>query len=392
MTLHPMPLPPPDTFADLLLTVTAVSGELPTAQVSRLPGAQTYKQKAITQIKKKNLLSAYNRQDLRGLRLTSAGKRAMIEQYPERYQTMLSGENTLNAPKYSYSGRLRLHRLAEVLVTMFKAGVDVFPWEKPALTLTDGRLTGFSLDRPCYYPSLEVKEMGPQGMKVRGSRATGVLFAESGVYAVYNTGDTVSRWEYKAEMRLKALMQTAFSGYSYDGRLGSRPLQAILFSNDMKLLNEQMADARAHDRRERSAESQRVKTNYFILSGSYEHFHYLTNDRCGELVLQLLCDKSAKTMLDAILMQDLSHAGQGGVECDAYDKNGVPVLFGYTCDLTRIKRFDDALSLRDIPGTIICFDYQESALRGFCGSRVQFQRIDIDAVEGEVIHRQKEAD
>lgn len=59
-------MPAANTFPDLLLAVTAVSGELPTALVSRLPGALTYKQKAVTQIKKDNLLNVYSRNNLRG--------------------------------------------------------------------------------------------------------------------------------------------------------------------------------------------------------------------------------------------------------------------------------------------------------------------------------------
>ena len=75
-----------DTFPGLLLTLTALSGELPTVQISRLPTAYTYKKCAV-----KKLQSEVSR-------------------------------------------RLRLHRMAEVLVTMFNADISVLLWERPSLS------------------------------------------------------------------------------------------------------------------------------------------------------------------------------------------------------------------------------------------------------------------
>lgn len=50
------------------------------------------------------------------------------------------------------------------------------------------------------------------------------------------------------------------------------------------------------------------------------------------------------------------------VENDAMDGDE-PVLFAYTCDMPRIKRFDNALHIHDMRGTLYCFDFQEAALR-----------------------------
>ena len=65
-------LPAPDTLPDLLLTLTALSGEFPTVQVNRLPGADSYKALAVKRLKREKLLRTYYRDGLRGLRLTSA--------------------------------------------------------------------------------------------------------------------------------------------------------------------------------------------------------------------------------------------------------------------------------------------------------------------------------
>lgn len=63
--------PPLDTAAGLLLTLTAMSGEFPTALISRLPGGDAYKMKVVKRLKKDKLLHTYYADGLRGLRLAT---------------------------------------------------------------------------------------------------------------------------------------------------------------------------------------------------------------------------------------------------------------------------------------------------------------------------------
>lgn len=71
------------------------------------------------------------------------------------------------------------------------------------------------------------------------------------------------------------------------------------------------------------------------------------------------------------------------MENDAMDGD-MPVLFGYTCDMPRLQRFDNALSIHERAGLVICFDFQEEAYRRFCGPLVQLQCLDLEAVERSV--------
>lgn len=127
--------------------------------------------------------------------------------------------------------------------------------------------------------------------------------------------------------------------------------------------------------------------SYFLLDGSFPHFYYLTNDRYGEAILRLLCDTQQRRTLDAILADGL-HEGipNWRVENDAIDSEGNPVLFAYTCDFPRIRRFDTALELHGMTGTLICFDYQEEALREICGQCVMLQSIDFQQFERSVLY------
>lgn len=121
--------------------------------------------------------------------------------------------------------------------------------------------------------------------------------------------------------------------------------------------------------------------NYFVLDGQFEHFYYLTSDRHGELVLQLLCDIEQRAILDDILSQDLAPRRTDWiVDNDAMDGDS-PVLFAYTCDMPHIRRFATALELHGKTGTLFCFDFQEDVLRQICGPRTKIESLDSEKVK-----------
>ena len=368
------PLPSPDTFPDLLLTLVALSGELPSTLVSRLPGSDSYKAYTVKILKREKLLRTYYHDGLRGLRLTSIAKNLLAARQPDRYLSLFTGDTATNTPKYSVPHRLRLHRMAEVLVTAYNAGLLTFPWEKPAAFQAEPDDASLYVG-PAYYSSREVKEIGAQATMIRGSRSTGILLCGSGIYAVYNTADTRMKWEYKAEVRLKAMMQTDLCHRRLADRFMDSPPGAIVFGDGMDQLEILMGQGDKETR------------NYLIMNGIFRCFHYLTLDHRGEVLLRLLCDPERKAALDGILSEDLAEGRSNWlIEHDAIDGNGCPVLFGYTCDMPRIRRFDDALGLHGQTGTVYCFDFQEPALRRVCGPRVALQSIDFEAFEGSVFH------
>jgi len=259
--------------------------------------------------------------------------------------------------------------MAEVLVTMFNADISVLPWEKPALFSPTPPDDAVTLDRPAYYNSREVKELGELAVRIRGSRATGVLVTDGEIFAVYNTGPGQMTWEYKAEMRLKALLRTELCQTRLSAQFHQAQQSAIVFASDM----EQMAPLMGVGEDKRH--------NYFVLDRSFEHFCYLTSDCHGEFILRLLCYPEQRAALDDILSQDLApRRPDWVVENDAMDGEE-PVLFAYTCDMPRIQRFDTSLKLQGKEGTLICFDFQEDAIRRACGKRVKIQSLDFAKVK-----------
>lgn len=361
-------MPHEDSLANLLLTFTALSGEFPTTQVSRLSSTRAYQEKILKSLKGEKLLRTYYRDSLRALRLTTAAKKLLLERWPDRFSPYLTGSTETNMLKSEVPRRLRLHRMAEVLVSMFNAGVVVFPWEKPPVFQPTPLSATPYIGQPTYYSSKEVKELGAQAIKIFGSRSTGILLTDGAIFAVYNTGPFTMKWEYKAEMRLKALLQTEICQRRLPGQYQNAVLSALVFGQDMERMPPLMADVGR-------------QSNYFVLDNNYQHFYFLTSDCHGELVLQLLCDRELRLGLNDILSQGLSpRRPDWVVDNDAMDGDD-PVLFAYTCDMPRVRKFDTALDLHKKVGTLICFDFQVDAIRQVCCQRVKIQSLDFAKVK-----------
>lgn len=283
-----------DTLNGSILTLTALSGEFPIAQVRRLPYADSYKSFALKNLKRAGLVRAYSQNELRGLRLTALGKKLLVANDSEKFDGLFSGDTVTNAPKYSVTHRLRLHRMAEVMVTMLNANVSTLPWEKPALFSSVPPDDMQAIERPTYYNSREIKELGALAVKIRGSRSTGVLLTDSDIFVVYNTGSGQIKWEHKAEIRLKALLEMELCQSRLPVQFMNATKAAIVFAADMSQMAPMMGVG--EDKRH----------NYFVLDGNFEHFYYLTNDHHGEIILQLLCYPDEAAVLDGVLSQDLA--------------------------------------------------------------------------------------
>ncbi|MGN0172317.1 MAG: hypothetical protein ACI39E_06010 [Acutalibacteraceae bacterium] len=362
-------LPDKQTAGYYLLEIIAVSGELPASQLRRLYGGESYKLNLIKLLKSQKLLRTYYRDGLRGYRLTAKAKENLLSDNPGRFSFALTGTAETNRIKSEITRRLRLHRIAEATVTMMNADVLIFRDEKPdVFSPVWDENSRLSVKAPVFYNSREIKEIGTVFVKIRGARSVGVLLTPADIFVVYNLGNAMMKWEYKSEMRTKALMKTVLCRERLPQQYTPDAVQGLILGNGMDL---------AYDILKETGSNQ-----YFVLDGNYENFFYLTNDRRGESLLRLLCSRELTERLDNILLTDLYESDSGStLENDAFDKDGNPVLFGYFCNLPRIRRFDTALLLQNKKGTLICFDFQREVLERYCSKLITFQTIDFQKWE-----------
>lgn len=365
-------LPAEDTLPYLLLTLTAICGEYPSAHLKHLPGGDSYIESIVTMLKRNGLLRTYYRDGLRGLRLTTTAKRLLLNCRPERFTSYLTGSSEPNKLKSEVPRRLRLHRMAEVLVAMYNANVLVFSWEKPTVFQPALPSIVCRISQPTYYSSREIKEIGNESDKISSSRATGVLLTDDGIFVTFNTGPFQMKWEYNAERRLKIMLQRELCHRRFPSQYMDTPISGIVFAPNMDQLNTILCADSA------------LSNSGFLQDGSFEHFYFLTSDYKGEAILRLLCDSELRATLDDILLEGLQPPDPGlPMENDALDDD-IPVLFGYTCDMPRLQRFDSALSNRKKAGLVICFDFQEEAYRRYCCPYVQLQCLDLEVCERSV--------
>ena len=322
----------------------------------------------VTTLKKRGLLRTYYRDRLRGYRL-SAAKTALMNGWPDRFNPYLTGDTETNHLKSEVSRRLRLHRLAETYITMDNAGVKLFRDEKPKVFAAQD-CCSTPIEQPAFYGSREVKEIGIETTKIRSSRFTGILLAPTGIFVTYNSGAALMKWRSKSELRVKTLIWNILCQQRLAGLYRTEEVRGLVLGDSMDLAYQMLISTGG------------PKRDCFMLDSSYDHLHFLTNNYQGEVILALLCNPQKTAELNRILSQGLVSEDVGrSIEQDALEPDGTPVLFGYSCDLPRIARFNTSLELFGRSGMLICFDFQAEILRRYCGSHVRLQTIDFAKFE-----------
>lgn len=361
-------LPGPHTRAYGLLSLIAVCGEFPADLLSHIPGSTSYLESLVWTLKREGLLRTYYRDRLRGYRLGRRAKQLLLQAQPERFSFFLTGNTDTNLLKSEVTRRLRLHRIAELYVRMQNAGAAIFRDEKPRLFAPDTEEAWIS--RPVFYSSREVKELGLEAVKIRGSRMTGVLLTKAHVFLTYNSESSLAKWDYRAEQRAQALLNIVLCRRRFPTQYGQTQVQGILFGSDMEPLFQILSSADSGTR------------CFFLLDGNYEHFYYLTNDHYGEVLIRLLANPDQAAQLHNILSQGLCGNAAGfALEHDGISEDGEPVLFCHLPDIPRIHRFYAALQLQERTGTVICFDFQAECFRRCLGPNVTLQTIDFAKFE-----------
>ena len=351
--------------AEELVELTAVSGELPSKAVYRLDGGGYYKKKLVINLKKSGDIKTHYKNGIRGYRLTAKSKKELMQNNPDRFGFYLTGDVDTNKIQSGVTRRLRLHRIANALVTVYNSGAEIFRDKKYGL-FNSQNCNKFRIDKPCYYTSREFKEIGNDMVKAKNARAVGILFTGTEILMVYNTEDYVMKWDYGSELDVKSVV----SRYLSDKRGLNQKINGLLLGNGMEMLLSVLNENNGN------------KRGYFFLDNAFDSFIYLTNDRYGEILLKLFYDRDKRIEIDEILCENLHPPDRQYItENDAIDENGNPVLYSYLPDMPRLARYVNALKLHERTGTVICFDFQKEALAKYCGEQIIFDTIDFDEFE-----------
>lgn len=357
-----------------ILTLIALSGECSPDAISHLGIKPAYCTKLITGLKEDNYIKTHYRDRLRGYRLTSRGKKLLLKTNPDRFSFYLKGNSDTNKPRSDYARRLRLHHASRVYAMLMNAGIHVYRDQKTPIFQKDLNGTHL-LFLPAYYHSREIKELGSETIKINNSRILGVLLTSNAIYPVFYTGNTLMKWEYRTEIRLKAFlkhhMQSGVLSGSHilPGYHPDTPVKALIIGSDMETSVKLMESTGGYQK------------SYFYLDTSFDHFHYLPASPAGECILKLLCNPAVSDGLRKLLLSDLQPVNPDlGLEHDGI-WNQIPLQLAFDFDMLRLSRFHTALSFHGMCGRLICFDFQKAALQQYFGNMVTLETIDLQKFE-----------
>lgn len=358
---------------DRLLELIAISGEASVDIITSLEISQSYGEKLITHLKEEKLIKTHYKDKLRGYRLTSKGKKLMLEQNPERFSFYLTGNSDTNQPRSELPRRRRLQQSSKVYVLFKNANIKIFRDEKlPIFQKSVSVQDQKKLLLPAFYHSRELKELGAETIKINNSRMMGILLTQTCIYVVYYTGDSLMKWEYQTELRVKALLsyhviQGTLSRYY----LPNTPIVALLIGSTMETSQKILTSTGGY------------RKSYFCLDTTFERFYYIPDSiRCaGKALLKLYCSSKLDNQLQQLLISDLEPpCADYGFEHDAVLEDS-PVLLGYSFDLIKIDRFLTNLSMYKRKGNLICFDFQKEVLLQYCEERARIITIDLQKFE-----------
>jgi len=367
--ITPQPIPVTQTKsksqAQLLLELTAISGEYPSDNISRLMPSQSYSKKVIYSLTADKLLKVIYKGGIRGYRLTAKGKRKLISQNPARFAGYLEGDVETNKMRADHSRRLRLHSMAQVYTLMYNAGVSIFQDAKPDILAAQP--SACTISAPHFYSSREQKVDDEKSSAIRGSKAMGTLLTPTRAYAVYNTGNNQTSWFEKVEHRYKAEIRDHISrGVLLEQHNGKEP-SGIMIGKSMESLELYWA------------EKKNGGAALSFLANTYHPFYFITNDDYGEAQLRLLCDDAKIVSLSYTLSKGLQPPdGKYPIEHDALTTDGIPVLFCCLLDIPRLIRFHVGLSLQGKIGKVIAFDFQQELLVRYLGERASITSISFE--------------
>lgn len=357
-----------------LLELTALSGECSPNVLTHLNISQSYVEKLITRLKSEKYLKTHYKDQLRGYRLTAAGKKFLLSINPERFSFYLTGSCDTNQPRSDYPRRLRLQQASICYVLFLNAGIQIFRDKKPPLFQEHIR-EPCSIVPPVFYHSREIKELGAETVKINNSRCIGILLAAKCIYTVFYTGDSLMKWEYRTELKVKALLAYhASQGILSKGKLApcyhqDTPIRALMIGKGMDTALKLLTSTGGFQK------------SYFYLDTSFDYFHYVPDSKEGEVLLKLLCSPQLMTELRGLLLSDLQPPSTDfGLEHDAVSDD-LPVLLAYDFDLLRLSHYHTALSLHSLYGNLICFDFQKEVLQHYFKDSVTITTIDLEKFE-----------
>lgn len=341
------------SLKDEILHLAALSGELSRKALSRMNASQKYIGNCIYTLQQNHMLTQCSREDLIGYRLTPKGKHYLTHTFPFRFADFFAVDNGANKVRLDVIHRRRNLNASEILTTMYKLNVSIFPDEKPKLyaPLADSSQSSQAM----YYTSFEVKNIGEDGIKINNSRFNGLLRCHMGDFLIYNMGARLIKWEAASEDRAVNLLCVYLQSQVKQIIMG----HSLEFALDML----KCEGGKQHQ--------------YFRIDEMSASLCFVPITNEGDFLLQMNCLTDSMQRFKYSILQKMNlHPCPNSLDCDGYVDDTTAVLFACDMDLKRIRNMKIGAEARMLKVIILCFDFQAELLSRYFGGAATIRTID----------------
>ena len=372
-TQPPQPLSKLLSKKEKLLTITALSGEFPCDNFHRLHISSSYAKLLRHNLYQEGMMKNLYDDCLKGLVLTSKGIEVLKQKEPERYRYISDKKRT------EVSRRYRRQLFARTYCSLLNADIEFLPDRKPfvfARRRSQPYIVGSPLirpsllsDEPVFYSSIEIKyELEDHVQQIRNSAMTGLVLNRNNCFVLYNIGENRFPLSYATE--LKAGIMVA-SGTFLEMKKASS--NAVFLVRDFSI-----ADELIYGSKEKKTAPSKV-----ILNGAYKHIYLIPENESGNIQLRILCHPPFRELIEDTFFESFGDSNPNyKIINDGFDGHGNPVLNGCFLDVVRLLKFKRGLLTNDIPGRILCFDFQmEFVAKLMKPAKVHINHIKIKDVE-----------
>lgn len=344
-----------------IMTLICMCGECSEKALSILIPHDGNRNKLITSLVTKKLITRYQKKDLLGFRLTGKSKKMILQTEPERFGFFLENGADYSMRRASISYRIRQHRISETLAMMERAGIEIYRNNKNNIFEIDLEQTE-KIVSSAFYLSKEVKTQQSLTQKIINSKMTGLWLTEDEPWLCY-LSNKESFWpfnniEHRTDTLIRSKLRTTDQTINY--------CNIILFGNTIEQAKIYLNNNLVQD---------------YIQKSPFQRFCYIPLDENGIMLLKFLNNKNLYKQLLTVLSEDLQKNKNSYIIQDGFNPEGLPVLICIDCDLKRLLFFRNQLCYSGKYGQIICFDFQESSLKEFCGENISIAIVDSGKVK-----------
>lgn len=369
----------PGSQAGSLTDILSIVGEYPYSSLYLLGSEKHYRRTVKKLITKNELYNSESGERVvcKLLNLSGKGSSKSIRLYKDaipilRWISPYAIDSYMSVSKsHKFSGDEkhieRNHRIAEALAMCMRTGMEYRTYMLPKLQ--NKSLLSVIPNEPVFYPSRYLKNVGHNELnKTMFTRLVGAVFSNHKCFAVYNTRNSVMKWNGMGEFKaLHSLIEVA----RMNAGISSIDSAILLGRSDKVLLD----TLRTNDQNKRLE---------FRFDSIYRHIHFIPLDDNGIRLFKIIClPEVQQLLLDLLFESDTITNGLGLFEYDAYI-NQKYILSHLDGDIARLIRFKEALLINQYDSEVICFDFQANYINKYLAGLATVKTIELSLVETEL--------